>query len=204
MDIVENFSKLHDKYLCSMLWPRDLLRSMPTNELRVMDWLGFPLKSLPTNFHSDHLVQLNMPCSRIKQLWKGIKSMVNTCPVRGIEMMSDDSIGAFYIDYAGRLYCVRNLGEESDYFYRHKVVWYVALFGIGLPEWCDIRSTNSCITLKIHEDSDDNSKWFGYFHVVSYEAHEHEKSNSRSFDGTRLIMTSLSSLFITLRLMKVF
>ncbi|KAB1207017.1 putative WRKY transcription factor 52 [Morella rubra] len=80
MDIVENFSKLHDKYLCSMLWPRDLLRSMPTNELRVMDWLGFPLKSLPTNFQSDHLVQLNMPCSRIKQLWKGIKEFDGTRP----------------------------------------------------------------------------------------------------------------------------
>ncbi|KAB1223155.1 putative WRKY transcription factor 52 [Morella rubra] len=151
MDIVENFSKLHDKYLSNMLWPRDLLRSMPTNELRVMDWLGFPLKSLPTKFQSDHLVQLNMPCSRIKQLWKGIKTWWNfrlefeeyleqvflggntmykfsknfaipeygsskARPTRGIEMMSEDSIGAFYLDYTGRLYCVRNLGEESEYF----------------------------------------------------------------------------------------
>ncbi|KAB1219939.1 hypothetical protein CJ030_MR3G022838 [Morella rubra] len=82
--------------------------------------------------------------------------------VRGIEMMSNDSIGAFYIDYAGRLYCVRNLGEESDYF---------------------LQTKKPCVN--IHENSDDNRMWFGYFLVIAYEAHEHEKSNSRSFDGTR-------------------
>ncbi|KAB1225749.1 hypothetical protein CJ030_MR1G029268 [Morella rubra] len=103
---------------------------MPTNELRVMDWLGFQLKYLLTNFQLDHLVQLNMPCS-IKQLWKGIK------------------------------------------------------LGSGLPEWYNIRSTDSCITLKLHEDFDDNGKWYGYSYCIVYEAHEHEKWNSRGFDGPR-------------------
>ncbi|KAB1199719.1 hypothetical protein CJ030_MR0G015021 [Morella rubra] len=72
-------------------------------------------------------------------------------PIRGIEMMSDDSIGAFYIDYGGRLYCARNLGEESDYFLQ----------------------TESHMVCGSYWDLDYQS------------AHEHEKSNSRSFNGTR-------------------
>ena len=35
------------------------------NELRVLDWHGFPLSSLPSNFHSQKLTILNMPESRV-------------------------------------------------------------------------------------------------------------------------------------------
>ncbi|KAB1227305.1 hypothetical protein CJ030_MR1G016837 [Morella rubra] len=115
--------------------------------------------------------------------------------VRGIEMMSDDSIGAFYIDYGGRLYCVRNLGEESDYFLQtesHPVNSFSSSVMCGssetiteFPKFFDIRGTDSCPTLEIHGASDDNSKWIGYSHFLVYEAHEHEKSNSRSSDGIR-------------------
>ncbi|KAB1227318.1 Protein SUPPRESSOR OF npr1-1, CONSTITUTIVE 1 [Morella rubra] len=100
----------------------------------------------------------------------------NTRPIRGIEMMSDDSIGAFYIDYHGRLYCARNLGEESDYFLQTKSRMLCgSSLGPGLPEWYDIRSTDSCVTIKIQEDS----------MMIIASAHEHEKSSSRSFDGTQ-------------------
>ncbi|KAK9985108.1 hypothetical protein SO802_034633 [Lithocarpus litseifolius] len=43
-----------------------------SNELRVIDWHGYPLKSLPTSFQPNKLVELRMHCSDIKQLWKGI------------------------------------------------------------------------------------------------------------------------------------
>ena len=43
-----------------------------SNELRVIEWHGYPLKSMPTNFQPNQLVELRMRCSRIKQLWKGI------------------------------------------------------------------------------------------------------------------------------------
>ena len=43
-----------------------------SNELRVIDWHGYPLKSMPTNFQPNKLVELRMHCSGIKQLWKGI------------------------------------------------------------------------------------------------------------------------------------
>ena len=35
------------------------------NELRVLDWFGFPLSSLPTNFDPQKLIALNMPESRV-------------------------------------------------------------------------------------------------------------------------------------------
>ncbi|XP_030936167.1 disease resistance-like protein DSC1 [Quercus lobata] len=46
------------------------------NGLRVLDWLGFPLSSLPSNFHPQKLVALNMPQSQIilDKLFKRIQS----------------------------------------------------------------------------------------------------------------------------------
>ncbi|XP_075657557.1 TMV resistance protein N-like [Castanea sativa] len=61
--------------------PQDLIRGpiqLPqglnylSNELRVVDWHGYPLKSLPTSFQPNKLVELRMHCSDLKQLWKGI------------------------------------------------------------------------------------------------------------------------------------
>ena len=43
-----------------------------SNELRIIDWHGYPLKSMPTSFQPNKLVELRMPNSEIKQLWKGI------------------------------------------------------------------------------------------------------------------------------------
>ena len=43
-----------------------------SNELRIIDWHGYPLKSMPTNFQPIKLVELRMHCSGIKKLWKRI------------------------------------------------------------------------------------------------------------------------------------
>ena len=43
-----------------------------SNELRIIDWRGYPLKSMPTSFQPNKLVELRMHYSDIKQLWKGI------------------------------------------------------------------------------------------------------------------------------------
>ena len=43
-----------------------------SNELRIIDWHGYPLKSMPTSFQPNKLVELRMRYSGIKQLWKGI------------------------------------------------------------------------------------------------------------------------------------
>ncbi|TYI03677.1 hypothetical protein ES332_A11G357000v1 [Gossypium tomentosum] len=42
-----------------------------SNELRLLDWTGYPLRFLPSSFQPDNLVALLLPYSHIKQLWKG-------------------------------------------------------------------------------------------------------------------------------------
>ncbi|KAL1075426.1 hypothetical protein V6Z11_D11G362500 [Gossypium hirsutum] len=42
-----------------------------SNELRLLDWKGYPLRSLPSSFQPDNLVALLLPYSHIQQLWKG-------------------------------------------------------------------------------------------------------------------------------------
>ena len=43
-----------------------------SDELRILEWHGYPFKSMPTSFEPNKLVELRMRCSRIKHLWKGI------------------------------------------------------------------------------------------------------------------------------------
>ncbi|TYI03618.1 hypothetical protein ES332_A11G352200v1 [Gossypium tomentosum] len=42
-----------------------------SNELRLLDWTGYPLRYLPPSFQPDNLVALLLPYSHIEQLWKG-------------------------------------------------------------------------------------------------------------------------------------
>ncbi|QCD87430.1 maintenance of ploidy protein MOB1 [Vigna unguiculata] len=48
-----------------------------SNELRYLYWDPFPWMSLPSTFHLDQLVELILPRSNIKQLWKGKKCVPN-------------------------------------------------------------------------------------------------------------------------------
>ncbi|GMI79711.1 hypothetical protein HRI_001640400 [Hibiscus trionum] len=48
----------------------DELKYLP-NELRLLDWMGFPLRFLPPSFQPDNLVALLLTYSRIEQLWEG-------------------------------------------------------------------------------------------------------------------------------------
>ncbi|KAK9016997.1 hypothetical protein V6N11_079487 [Hibiscus sabdariffa] len=55
------------KVLC--LLNCDELKYLP-NELRLLDWKGYPLRFLPPGFQPDNLVALLLPYSRIEHLWK--------------------------------------------------------------------------------------------------------------------------------------
>lgn len=44
-----------------------------SNELQFLEWHERPLNSLPSDFESDKLVELNLYSSRIEQLWEGEK-----------------------------------------------------------------------------------------------------------------------------------
>ena len=46
------------------------------DDLRILDWTAYPSKSLPSSFQLDELVQLSLQCSKIEQLWIGIKVSV--------------------------------------------------------------------------------------------------------------------------------
>ncbi|KAL6342811.1 hypothetical protein AAG906_016646 [Vitis piasezkii] len=56
-----------------IILPEDF--QFPSQELRYLHWKGYPLKSLPSNFHGENLVVLNMMDSNIKQLWQGNKCL---------------------------------------------------------------------------------------------------------------------------------
>ncbi|KDP26905.1 hypothetical protein JCGZ_18063 [Jatropha curcas] len=46
-----------------------------SNELRYLEWDGYPFRSLPYKFQPDQLVELHMRFSNMEQLWKGIKPL---------------------------------------------------------------------------------------------------------------------------------
>jgi hypothetical protein len=76
---VENVSELYDK-LSTLVWRGELSKFVLSDELRILEWCGYPLKSLPyplkslpTGFEPDKLVELSMPFSPIEKLWKGVK-----------------------------------------------------------------------------------------------------------------------------------
>ncbi|MED6197459.1 hypothetical protein PIB30_056670 [Stylosanthes scabra] len=47
------------------------------NELRYLEWSGYPLKSLPPSFCAEKLVELSMPDSQVSKLWDGVQDLVN-------------------------------------------------------------------------------------------------------------------------------
>lgn len=48
------------------------LESLP-HELRLLHWEDYPLQFLPQDFDPKHLVEINMPYSRLHKLWGGTK-----------------------------------------------------------------------------------------------------------------------------------
>ncbi|KAB5556249.1 hypothetical protein DKX38_007158 [Salix brachista] len=48
-----------------------------SNELRILYWCNFPLKSLPSNFCPEKLVVLEMPWSQLEQLWNDYQPLKN-------------------------------------------------------------------------------------------------------------------------------
>ncbi|XP_042478972.1 disease resistance protein RPV1-like isoform X2 [Macadamia integrifolia] len=65
-----------------------------SKELRWLCWYGFPLISIPSNFHLENLVILDLQYSNIKYLWKGIKllkklKVLNLSHSHGLTQISD-------------------------------------------------------------------------------------------------------------------
>ncbi|XP_028097022.1 TMV resistance protein N-like [Camellia sinensis] len=62
-------SNLRILKICCMHLSKDL--KYISNNLRYLDWFGYPMKYMPSTFQLEHLVELHLTYSRIEQLWKG-------------------------------------------------------------------------------------------------------------------------------------
>ncbi|CAH1421420.1 unnamed protein product [Lactuca virosa] len=54
-----------------MYWDCNIVNPEFPNALRYLHITGYPFRSLPVTFHASNLVALEMPGSKIKQLWEG-------------------------------------------------------------------------------------------------------------------------------------
>ncbi|XP_031286195.1 TMV resistance protein N-like [Pistacia vera] len=61
--------------LCNVQFSEDL--DYISNKLRILDWRGYPLKSLPPNLQLDKIIELKMYQSRIEQMPQEIKPFNN-------------------------------------------------------------------------------------------------------------------------------
>ncbi|OMO53430.1 hypothetical protein COLO4_36740 [Corchorus olitorius] len=68
-DAFMKMKKLRLLKVCNLPNSHDL--KYLSNALRLLDWTGYPFRSLPSRFQPDNLVALLLPCSRIEQLWNG-------------------------------------------------------------------------------------------------------------------------------------
>ncbi|PON42392.1 TIR-NBS-LRR-like protein [Trema orientale] len=60
---------------CKLHLPQGL-DTLP-DSLRYLNWIEYPLKSLPSNFMPQNLVELNMPSSQLEQLWSEFQHLEN-------------------------------------------------------------------------------------------------------------------------------
>lgn len=63
----EEFMKMESK----VHFPEDF--EFPSYELSYLLWERYPLKSLPSNFYGENLIEINLKKSNIRQLWQGNK-----------------------------------------------------------------------------------------------------------------------------------
>ncbi|PRQ22492.1 putative leucine-rich repeat domain, L domain-containing protein [Rosa chinensis] len=67
-----NLSELSLLHIRNVELPEGL--TFLSNSLRLLEWSGYPLRSLPQNFEPHELVELNLCHSNIEHLWKGAKN----------------------------------------------------------------------------------------------------------------------------------
>ncbi|CAN6544942.1 unnamed protein product [Malus baccata var. baccata] len=73
-----NFKKMSNLTMLTVDSGYNLTASLDLpNSLRYLEWWGYPLESLPLNFCPENLVELHMPGSKVKKLWKEEQILVN-------------------------------------------------------------------------------------------------------------------------------
>lgn len=69
------YGKVEDHNGCRLYSPQSLKYLSP--KLRLLHWEHFPMTCLPSTFIPEFLVELNMRCSKLKKLWKGVQVSKN-------------------------------------------------------------------------------------------------------------------------------
>ncbi|CAJ1971891.1 unnamed protein product [Sphenostylis stenocarpa] len=64
-------SSNEDSEIINSLYLPKGLQFLPKN-LRYLEWNGYPLKSLPSSFFPEKLVEISMPFSNVEKLWQGV------------------------------------------------------------------------------------------------------------------------------------
>ena len=54
---------------------------LPSRELRYLDWGGYNLASMPSNFHVDNLVVLRLQDNYLRHLWEGNMVLLLFCGI---------------------------------------------------------------------------------------------------------------------------
>ncbi|XP_062076341.1 disease resistance protein RPV1-like [Humulus lupulus] len=72
LEISRDFEQME---MCKLQLPQGL-DALP-NSLRYLKWLHYPLKSLPSTFMAQHLVELNMPFSQLEKLGDELQDLEN-------------------------------------------------------------------------------------------------------------------------------
>ncbi|XP_040365115.1 disease resistance protein RPV1 isoform X2 [Rosa chinensis] len=171
-----------------------------STELQYIEWHGYPSKLLPQNFPSSKLAELNMYCSQITHLWKGIKALpelptsIKFVWAEGCTSLRSDSdqYEVWPSSEEGQLRIIKRSISPATFiqmFDLQFVSWlqrYHELEGRAplkmahgfssasiIPEWFNIQSSSSSITVQLPAQIDDKSKpWIGYTMYVSFLIHE--------------------------------
>ncbi|KAG7969810.1 hypothetical protein I3843_07G050500 [Carya illinoinensis] len=159
----------------------DIVGNMTSMRLLYLD--GTAIKELPLSFKS--LCGLSIlslhNCKKLSIFPRVICSLSNLKILDISDCLALDSIqdmnGEGYLEqlYTG--------GTKNNCF--NPKVTYGSFSGAEIPEWLDVRSFGSHLTLQIHPNLDNNmSKLEGYLHLTIYEVNELENSNPRLFKSS--------------------
>ncbi|KAF5468031.1 hypothetical protein F2P56_012222 [Juglans regia] len=189
-----------------------------STELRVMEWHGYALKSLPMGFPPDKLVELNMRCSHIQQLWQGTKSLyklehvdlsdsrylvetpdfTNAPNLKRLILQGCKKLDAGSAIEKSTRKPRRLKNGQGDLLKEIRTIKAdidVAARGLGIPMYFQNQSMGSSITIQLHPDLDDSRKWLAYALYFFYEINDLESWESTRF--TRLDCEQLVFHFVT-------
>ncbi|KAJ9700901.1 hypothetical protein PVL29_006297 [Vitis rotundifolia] len=141
--------------------PRDF--EFSSYELTYLHWDGYPLESLPMNFHAEKLVELLLRGSNIKEVWRGnklhdkLRVMDLSFSFHLIRIPDISSVPNLEI-----LILDSQLTSFSNSFYHGKGTCIVLPGSDGIPEWIMNRTNAYGITTELPQHWHQNNEFLGF------------------------------------------